>query len=51
MGMGTGCTEKPQGCLSHSLCIVECLISHQTPITVNICHTSYCHMSDVEILK
>ena len=51
MGTGTGYTEKPQGCLSHSLCIVECLISQQTSIGVAIRHTSYCHVSDVQILK
>ena len=51
MGTGTGYTEKPQGCLSHSLCIVECLISQQTSIGVTIRHTSYCHVSDVQILK
>ena len=51
MGTGTGYTEKPQGCLSHSLCIVECLIGQQTSIDIAIHHTSYCHMSDVQILK
>ena len=41
------CTEKPQGCLSHSLCIVECLISQRTLTAINRRHTSYDHVFSV----